>query len=110
MDSHSLQPELAEYADFTVRMQGNFTVTNSWSMYDARLKGQGVDQPMFELFDDAGIDVEFTRDAKTFMKDSIDACYDEYAELIHTCSSGMSEEEKSLLDDGQVSTKRTGRT
>ena len=47
------------------------------------------------------MDLEFTRDAK----DSIDACYDEYAESIHTCLSGMSEEEKSLLDDGQMSIK-----
>ena len=56
------------------------------------------------------MDVELTRDAKTFMKDSIDACYDEYAESIHTCFYGLSEEEKSLLDDGQMSIKLTGRT
>ena len=60
--------------DFTVRVHGNFSITNNWSMCDARLKGQRVDQSIFELFVDSGMDVEFTRDAKTFMKDSIDAC------------------------------------
>ena len=44
------------------------------------------------------------------MKDSIGACHDKDAESIHTCSSGMSEEEKSSLDDGQMSIKRTRRT
>ena len=71
--------------DFTVRVHGNFSITNNWSMYDAHLKGQRVDQSIFELFVDSGIDMEFTRDAKTFVEDSIDACYDEYAESIHTC-------------------------
>ena len=103
----SLQPELAECIpeDFTVRVHGNFSITNNWGMYVARLKGQRVDQSMFELFVDSGMDVEFTRDAKTFMRDSIDACCDENAESIHTCLNGMSEEEKSLLDDGQMSIK-----
>ena len=91
--------------DFTARVHGNFSITNNWSMYDARLKGQKVDQSIFELFVDSSVDVEFTRDAETFMKDSIDACCDEYAESLHTCLNGMSEEEKSLLDDGQMSIK-----
>ena len=51
------------------------------------------------------MDVEFTRDAKTFMNDSIDACSDEHAESIHTCLHGMSEEGMSFLDDGQMSIK-----
>ena len=91
--------------DFTVRVQGDFTITNNWSMYDARLKGQRADQSILELFVDSGMDVEFTRDAKAFMKDFIDVCHDECAESMHTCLSGMSQEEKSLLDDGQMSIK-----
>ena len=33
--------------DFTVRVHGNFSITNNWSMYDGRLKGQRVDQSIF---------------------------------------------------------------
>ena len=83
----------------------DFSITDNWRMYDARLKGQRVDQSIFDLFVDLGMDMEFTRDAKTFMKDFIDACYDEYGESFHTCLNGMSEEERSLLDDGQMSIK-----
>ena len=67
--------------DFTARAQGNFTITNNWSIYDARLKIRRVDQPISELFVNAGMDVECMRDAKTFMKHSVDACYDEYAKI-----------------------------
>ena len=88
MDSHSLQPELAECAD----------------PRGLHCKGPG------QLHDHQQLDVEFTRDTKTFMKDFIDACYDEYAEAIHTCLSGMSEEEKSLLDDGQASSEQGERS
>ena len=91
--------------DFTVRVYGNFSITNNWSMYDARLKGQRVDQSKIDLFVDSGMDVEFSRGPKTLMNHFIDACYDEYAESFHTCLNGMSEEEKSLLDDGQMSIK-----
>ena len=78
---------------FTVRAHGNFSITNKWSMYDFRLKCHRVDQTLFELFVDPGMDVEFTRDAN------------KYAESVHTCSNGMSEEEKSWLDNGQMSIK-----
>ena len=89
----------------SVQIPEDFSITNNWSTYDARLKGQRVDQSIFDLFVDSGMDMEFTRDAKTFMNHFIDACYDEYAESFHTCLNGMREEEKSLLDDGQMSIK-----
>ena len=41
--------------DCTVKAHHNFTITNNWSMYDARLKGQMADQPIFELFVDSGM-------------------------------------------------------
>ena len=89
----------------SVPIPEDFSITNNKSMCDARLKGQRVDQSIFDLFVDSGMDVEFTRGPKTLMNHFIDACYDEYAESFHTCLNGMSEEEKTVLDDGQMSIK-----
>ena len=45
---HNLNSQSAPIPeDFTVRVHGKFTITNNWSMYGARFKGQRVDQPIF---------------------------------------------------------------
>ena len=65
--------------DYSIKVGSNWSITNNWSIWEAKLKGKTVEHSIYKIFQDADPNA-FKYGPEHFLDELIDECFEDHAD------------------------------